>query len=249
MTLKETREFVKGVEGWLTDKEGETLYRLAQNCRGEGVIVEIGSYKGKSTIWLAAGSKDGRGIPVYAVDHHQGSPEHYLWYGHKPIRTFEEFQKNIKAAGLENIVIPIVKTSAEAAKDLNQPVALIFIDGSHDYESVKLDFDCWFPKLIDGGLIVFHDTSFPFLWLGPRKVVNQFIHRSDNFKDIKLIDSLTIAQKTSNCALADKIKNWLMLFYKYPRESPFLLKRTCQFLLTADFKSLKGKIRDYITSY
>lgn len=94
MNIEETKKFANKAEGWLTDKEGETLYSLAKNCKGNGVIVEIGSWKGKSTIWIANGSKSGNKVKIYAIDPHTGSPEQQK--ENEKIWTFEEFKKKYK---------------------------------------------------------------------------------------------------------------------------------------------------------
>ncbi len=156
MNLEETKKFVSTVDGWVTDKEEDLLYNLAKNCKGRGVIIEIGSWKGKSTILLANGTKNGNKLKIYAIDPHTGSPEHRNAYG--KVWTFVEFKKNIKNANVDCIVIPIVKTSEEAIKQVNEPVEFIFIDGNHEYKAVKLDFNLWFPKVIEGGIMAFHDT-------------------------------------------------------------------------------------------
>ncbi|MCS6951010.1 MAG: class I SAM-dependent methyltransferase, partial [bacterium] len=75
-TRRELLALTEKVEGWLTVEEGELLYQLARACKGKGVIVEIGSFKGKSTIWLAKGSLAGAGVRVFAIDPHTGSEEH-----------------------------------------------------------------------------------------------------------------------------------------------------------------------------
>jgi predicted O-methyltransferase YrrM len=209
MNIKETREIANRIEGWLTDREGETLYNLAKNCSGRGVIVEIGSWKGRSTIWLASGSKKGNKVKIYAIDPHTGSSEHQK-EGEK-VWTFEEFKKNIKDAKVDDIIIPLVQTSKEAAKNFNQPVELIFIDGAHEYEFVKLDFDLWFPKVIEGGIMAFHDTIG---WPGPKKVVADCVYKSKYFKNVKFVDSLTFAQKVKQNTLKDRIRNRCMLLLK-----------------------------------
>lgn len=105
------------------------------------MIVEIGSWKGKSTVWLAKGSKDGKGIKIYAIDPHKGSSEHRKWYG--KVWTFEEFKENIKKARVDDVVVPIVKTSEETVRNWDKLVELLFIDGAHEYELVKQDFLLW----------------------------------------------------------------------------------------------------------
>ncbi len=142
--IKEVRNITRDIDGWLLEKEGMLLYRLANRCKGRGVIVEIGSWKGRSTVWIASGSRDGRNIQVYAIDPHTGSEEHVEAMG--KIWTFEEFKRNILDAGVEDIVKPIVKTSEEAVKGFKEPVEFIFIDGAHDYDSAKLDTELWMPQ-------------------------------------------------------------------------------------------------------
>jgi len=84
------------VDGFLTDREGQMLYSLARACQGRGVVVEIGSWKGKSTIWLASGIKDNaRKTLLFAIDPHTGSPEHQVFV---KVCTFDQFKHNIAAA-------------------------------------------------------------------------------------------------------------------------------------------------------
>ena len=208
MNIEETKKIANKIEGWLTDEEGETLYNLAKNCKG-GVIVEIGSWKAKSTVWIGNGSKEGNKVKIYAIDPHTGSSEHQK--ENKKIWTFEEFLKNIKVQKLDDLIIPIVKTSEEAAKNFDQPVGFIFIDGAHEYEFVKLDFDLWFPKVINGGVMAFHDTLG---WKGPKKVVAKCIYKSKHFKNVKFVGSITFAQRVKENTLKDRIKNRYVLFLK-----------------------------------
>jgi predicted O-methyltransferase YrrM len=188
-SIEDVRERAHGIEGWLHDEEGELLYRLARECKGRGAIVEIGSWKGKSTVWLASGSKAGANCPVIAVDPHIGSPEHQA--GGK-VWTFDQFRKNVRDAGVDDVVEPIVKPSVEAARSFDRPVELLFIDGAHDFASVKADLDAWLPKVVDGGVVVFHDTAFHRGGdNGPRQVVAKYVYRSRMFKDVRHLKSAT----------------------------------------------------------
>jgi predicted O-methyltransferase YrrM len=201
----------------ITNKEGEFLYNTAKNCKGQGVILEIGSWKGVSTIWLARGSKAGNKVKVYTVDPHTGTPFYRKMYRkmYGNVQTFPQFQKNINRANVDDIVLPIVKTSKEAEKDWNWPIEFLWIDGNHEYESVKLDFDKWFPYLIEGGIIAFHDTlSFP----GPKKVVIESLYKSKNFTNIGLIGSITFAKKVSRISFRNKLENKRDLFLRYVYE-------------------------------
>jgi MMP 1-O-methyltransferase len=206
--MKAVREVTRGINGWLTDAEKEFLYNAAKHCTGKGVIVEIGSWKGKSTICLAKGSKAGNNVKVYAIDPHTGSSRYREKYG--DVWSFEEFKENIRRAGVEDIVIPIVKTSENAARDWDgKPVELLWIDGAHEYEMVKLDFDLWSPYLIEGGIIAFHDTIG---WPGSKKVVKENIYKSHNFANVGFIGSLTYARKVRANSLAQRLRNhWVLL--------------------------------------
>ncbi len=184
------------------------MFNLAKECSGKGVIVEIGSWKGKSTICLAFGSKMSGGTKVFAIDPHTGSKEHITVFG--KVNTFFEFKNNIENAGVKDIVEPIIATSYEVAKNFNKPIELIFIDGAHEYESVKLDFNLWFPKVINGGVMVFHDTMSG----GPKKVVDRYLYWGSKFKNVKFVDSITYAVKVDKVSFIDKVKNVLMYFMR-----------------------------------
>lgn len=232
--IEEIKELVKGIDGKhsVSDREGEVLYNAAKNCTGKGVIIEIGSWKGRSTIWLGKGSKAGNKVTVYAIDPHSGSPIHRQIYG--KVWTFEEFNKNIKTANVDDVVIPMVKTSEEVEKDWDDlPVELLWIDGNHEYKFVKLDFDKWFPHLIDRGIIAFHDTIF-YSVTGPKKVVIDNVYRSKKFVNIGLIGSITFARKVSRNSVKDRLKNrfalllryvFLPFAYKYGQNLPNPVKR------------------------
>ena len=208
--IESVKKATDSIDGWLTDNEGEFLYNAAKNCRGRGVIVEIGSWKGKSTVWLAKGSKAGNNVKVYAIDPHTGSSEHKR--GGSRVWTFAEFKQNIRRANVEDAVVPIIRTSEDAAHDWKEkPVELLWIDGAHDYEIVKLDFDLWFPYLIEGGSIAFHDTIG---WPGPRRLVKEKVYHSHNFADVGFIDSLSYACKVRTNSFAQRLRNHWVLFLK-----------------------------------
>lgn len=210
MHLENVKKIVENIDGWLSNAEGELIYDFAKNCTGKGVIVEIGSWKGKSTIWLGKGSEAGNKTRVYAVDPHTGSSEHQR--KNETTETLEEFTRNIKNAKVDNVVVPLIKTSEEAARNFDRLVEFIFIDGAHEYEFVKLDLDAWFPKVINGGVMAFHDTIY---WDGPKKVVNDSIYKSKFFKNVGFIDSITFATKVKHNSVYDRIRNRYILFLKH----------------------------------
>jgi MMP 1-O-methyltransferase len=190
---------IADIPGWLTDEEGEALYELARACRGEGVIVEIGSWKGKSTVCLGLGSQAGNSVPLYAIDPHADY-------------RFGDFKDNVERAGIAELVRPIASLSQPAADDFDEPIELLFVDGSHEYDLVLEDFEKWVPKVVDGGWIAFHDTT----WTkGPRKVVGQGVYRSRRFKDARfVVGSTTVARKVGENSVVDRARNRYVLGVK-----------------------------------
>jgi MMP 1-O-methyltransferase len=184
------RELIKGVPGWLSDEEGEALYQLAKDCTGKGVIVEIGSWKGKSTICLGLGSRAGNGVRIFAVDPHAD-------YRHG------EFKENIERAGIADLVTPVKGLSQDVVGDFDETIELLFVDGSHEEDDVRHDFETWVPKVVDGGVVAFHDTT----WHeGVRKVVAEKIFGSRGFRDVRfVIGSTTVAQKVAHNTPYDQL--------------------------------------------
>ena len=187
----DVERLIAHVDGWLTVDEARTLYDAARACTGRGAIVEIGSWKGKSTIVLARGSRAGSSVPVYAVDPHADY-------------RFEEFRANVERAGVAELVRPIRSLSQPAADSFDEPIELLFVDGSHDERLVREDAEKWLPKVVDGGFVAFHDTTWH---AGPRRVVGERIYRSRTFKDVRFVaGSTTVARRTTANALSDRAR-------------------------------------------
>ncbi|NTV31259.1 class I SAM-dependent methyltransferase [candidate division WWE3 bacterium] len=200
---EELQKVIDTVDGWLTIREAETLYNLAHKATGKGSIVEIGSWKGKSTICLGLGSKAGHKVKIVAIDPHTGSPEHKREMG--DFSTFDEFKKNIQDAQISELVEPIVKPSYEAAREYNQPVEVIFIDGAHEYEAVRNDLNDWFPKIVNGGFIALHDTTSD--WEGPWRVVKETGLSSQHIRNIHFIDTITVFEKVASITPLERVQN------------------------------------------
>jgi predicted O-methyltransferase YrrM len=208
--MNHLRELIADIPGWLTDEEGEALYELAKRCTGKGVIVEIGSWKGKSTTCLGLGSRAGKNVPIYAVDPHADY-------------RFGEFKDNIERAGVADLVTPIASKSQDAADGFDRPIELLFVDGSHEYEDVKADFDQWVPKLVEGGTIAVHDTT---LWEGPKRVVEDHIYHGTGFKDVRFVfGSTTVATKVAQNTGADRLRARYSLMLKRGFEAAYKARR------------------------
>lgn len=154
------------VKGFLADDEAEALHQLGLDTAPLGAALEIGSYCGKSTIYLGLACRE-RGNVLYAVDHHRGSEEHQLGEEyHDPalydsgaglMDSFREFRRNVRAAGLEDTVVPIVAPSAVAARRWATPLGLVFIDGGHSLEAALNDYRSWSRFVVPGGVLAIHD--------------------------------------------------------------------------------------------
>lgn len=188
-----------GIKGYLMDLEGFTLLNLAEYGPGTGEIVEIGSFMGKSTCWLAQGSKNAARERVHGVDHFRGSPEHQAGSEcEEPMiaaegSTFRGFQENIAAQGLSDYVVAHREGSPEAASGWNLPIRLLFIDGDHSYESARTDFEAWAPFVVDQGLIAFHDVdNAPGVTRFYRELLTE---RAQEFSEQIISISLRVVQK------------------------------------------------------
>lgn len=159
---------VRHIQGWLEFDEAMYLFESAKKIKLNGVILEIGSYKGRSTVALALGSKEGSNIPVYTIDTFcHFHPENGTA---APTEFFNDFLANINNSGVSDIVHPIAKASDEAAKDWNLPIAFLFIDGDHSYEQVKKDYYNYSKFIVKGGVVAFHDVAY---FDGVKKLVGE----------------------------------------------------------------------------
>jgi predicted O-methyltransferase YrrM len=154
-------ERFESIEGWLSPVEGYLLYRLARDGEGHGAIVEIGSWMGRSTAWLAAGSKAAGREQVHAVDVFDGGPTlKNLDVIRNEGTTYHRFTENLESVGLFDRVEPIVAESSAAAQHWTKgAIRLLFIDGDHRYPAVRQDLDLWSPHVAVGGLVVLDDAT------------------------------------------------------------------------------------------
>jgi hypothetical protein len=154
------------VKGFLDEMEGEALYRLAREGCRHGPCLEIGSYCGKSTLYLGTACKENNRI-LFSIDHHRGSEEQQPGEEYFDpelfdcqtfhVDTFRAFRKTLSDADLENTVVPLVCQSEVAARAWDIKLGLVFIDGGHALETVKTDYLLWSGHLMPGGYLLFHD--------------------------------------------------------------------------------------------
>lgn len=154
------------IKGFLAQDEAAALYELALSCAPLGPCLEIGSYCGKSTVYLGTACRD-RDSVLFAVDHHRGSEEHQpgeeyhdpLLFDAKTqtIDTFPSLRRALSIFSLEQWVVPVVAPSQVVVKKWATPLGLVFIDGGHSHEQALADCLSWADKIASGGLLLIHD--------------------------------------------------------------------------------------------
>lgn len=208
MTFDKVSKITDKTDGWLKPIEVKFLYEQARKLKNNGVIVEIGSYKGKSTICLAGGSEEGTKTKVYAIDPHMTDLEQKVF--NKGISSVEEFKNNIKNSGLRKFVELIVKKSEDAVKNWDKPIEFLWIDGDHTYEGAKLDFDLWSPFLVPGGIVAYHDSDGPTV----QCVIKERIFSSLYFSNTGFAGSISFATKESEpISFFESIRNKIVFFF------------------------------------
>jgi len=203
---------IDGVKGFLSHAEGELLFAsaaglgetLATQPSGRAPAVEIGSYCGKSTVYLGLGCRTA-GIALFAVDHHGGSEEHQPGeLFHDPalvdsaggVDTLRSFRDTLRRADLETTVIPVLARSAQFAATWQGAVSMVFIDGGHSLSAALEDYRCWAGVIIPGGLLAIHDV-YPAPESGGQApiTVYRLALASGLFEDFAQADSLRILRR------------------------------------------------------
>jgi hypothetical protein len=204
-----TKQLLKIIKGKLYLGEPSLLFSFGKRCSGKGVIVEIGSYKGKSTMILARGSLFNSNSNVYAVDTFEGTCE-----GKNKQDTFKDFKKSMDLAGVSNLVIPQKGFSSDISKKFNHLIEILFIDGDHTYEGVIQDIDNWTPKLISNGWVLFHDTSIQ----GVLKAVTEKVISSMDYSHIGFMGSIIFAKKCPS----SKMEKFYLVNFLMPLRNIFI---------------------------
>jgi len=203
--MKKYNDLLIKVKGFLDEIEGMSLYDTALKAGKIGPCLEIGSYCGKSTIYLGAACKENDEI-LFSIDHHRGSEEQQPGEEYYDpdlfddrigqIDTFKFFRKTIEMAEMSDVVVPIVSNSSVAAKSWKTPLSLVFIDGGHSFEAALTDYNCWSEHIISGGFLLIHDI-FPDPIKGgqaPYEIYKKAI-ASGKFEKIQMVKTLGILRR------------------------------------------------------
>ena len=191
------------IEGWLTESEAAQLFRLARECTQQGspTVVELGSWKGKSSVMLAGGLHGKKEAKLYCIDVFGEAitdPEFRQTY--EPLLKRAEmpidlcFKTNIQFAGLDTIVTPVRGYTNEVVKQWREPINMLFIDANHEYEAVLADFEDWSAFVKPGGVVALHDVGE--CYAGPARVVEEKLVAPD-YGPVNRTDSLAWSVKAA----------------------------------------------------
>ena len=198
-------KLLSSIKGFLDPDEGQCLYDMALDAGRLGPCLEIGSYCGKSTVFLGAACKKNDSI-LFSIDHHRGSEEQQPGEEYFDpelfdpasgrIDTFREFRKTLAAADLEDVVVPMVCSSETAARQWATPLSLVFVDGGHGLETVFTDYNAWAGHVMAGGYLIIHDI-FPDPAEGgqaPFEIYSMAV-ASGRFKEVTMVRTLGVLQR------------------------------------------------------
>jgi len=196
---------INSVKGFLDADEGVALYKHALVAADLGPLLEVGSYCGKSSVYLGTACKRKQSV-LFAVDHHRGSEEHQLgetyhdpelYDAHyKKMDSFPQFRHTLATADLEDVVIPVVAPSVLASRFWSTPLGLVFIDGGHTVEAAQADYRSWAGHVARGGFLVIHDV-FPNPADGGRPPYDiwKLAQESGLFEALPLVKSLGVLRR------------------------------------------------------
>ena len=222
---------IEGVEGYITEREMKFLSLLAAYPTAEGEILEIGSFKGKSTIIIAKSASLAGRTNIVSVDP-LTSPSVTDPDLKGEESCLEEFKNNIRSAGIEKDIEFHQKYSHELAKEWERKIGFLWVDGDHTYKGVKTDFDLFSPHLTNGGIIAIHDVLHRSE--GCLRVFMEDVLLSNNFGPAGLCGSIGWSQffEDENVGLKYKSEK-LKLYKKLSRIIPYVS-------LNEYLKDLKG---------
>jgi len=187
----------KKIDGWLSENEAVGLFSIARKLPIDSIVVEIGSWQGKSTYCISKGLKSGK---IYAIDPFNKDAgldfETQQNYDSKVVENslLYNFQKNMIDFKVSDKIITKKGYSYDFNEEFDK-IDFLFIDGDHSVEGCKLDYELYARKINKGGFIAFHDYYPDRPEIGPTFVINEIILKSDIFSFYKLFDSLWVGKK------------------------------------------------------
>ena len=186
-------EAVREIPGFLLEQEARFLGMAAACAPRAGSIVEIGSFKGKSTVMLAKVAAHYGLDPIVAIDPHNFNSSELKAHRVAPdASSYEEFLNTLRVAGVSDMVEVHRAYSNDIASDWSRPIRFLWIDGDHSYQGAKADFDGFSRHIVPEGIVAFHDALHEFP--GPIRVFVEDVLRSDAFGAAGFVHSIGWAQ-------------------------------------------------------
>jgi len=192
--------------GFMPPEEGELLFRYAVRRLPHGPALEVGTYCGKSAVYLGAAAREAGGT-VFTVDHHRGSEENQAGWEHHDaslvdpetglMDTLPFFRRTIQRAALEDVVVAVVGRSTTVSRWWATPLSLLFIDGGHGEQPARDDYEGWARHVMPGGLLMIHDV-FPDPADGGRPPYEQIYLRalaSGDFEEVDALGSMRVLRR------------------------------------------------------
>lgn len=204
------RAAAEAARGFMPPDEGLALHDAAASVTVDGPMLEIGSYCGKSAVYLGTAAHD-RGTVLFSVDHHRGSEENQAGWEHHDaslvddefglMDTLPVFRRTIARAGLEDQVVAVVGKSTTVSALWRTPLSLLFIDGGHAEVHAQNDYSGWAPWIMRDGLLVIHDV-FPDPADGGQPPYHVFLRalESGAFTEVEALGSMRVLRRTSGGA-------------------------------------------------
>jgi predicted O-methyltransferase YrrM len=200
-------------KGFMPEDEGMLLHRVALDRLAHGPALEVGTYCGKSAIYLGAAAREvgGPQAVVFTVDHHRGSEENQAGWEHHDatlvddefgeMDTLPTFRRTLKRAGLEDRVVAVIGRSTTVAAHWRTPLSMLFIDGGHAEEHAQNDYTGWAHWLEVGGLLVIHDV-FEDPADGGQAPYHVFLRAlgSGAFDEVEALGSMRVLRRTTGAA-------------------------------------------------
>jgi predicted O-methyltransferase YrrM len=160
-------DVARAAKGFMPDDEGLALHDAAQVAGRLGPLLEVGTYCGKSAVYLGAAAREA-GTVLFTVDHHRGSEENQAGWEHHDLDvvdpesgrmdTLPFFRRTIQAADLEDVVVGVIGHSVPVAQAWRTPLGFLFIDGGHAEDVAMADYANWTPNVVVGGILAIHDV-------------------------------------------------------------------------------------------
>jgi predicted O-methyltransferase YrrM len=193
-SFEDVLESVTRVDGWMSDDQARRLFDAAATTRAGEQIVEIGSFRGRSTIVLASAAPDG--VRVFAIDPHAGNdrgPEEIEGFVAEAEDDHAVFLANLREAGVEDRVTHLRKFSDKAHRDVPGEIAMLYVDGAHRYKPARADIRTWGTRVADGGTMLIHDS---FSSVGVTLAILRELVFGGRFRYVGRARSLTVYEAT-----------------------------------------------------